>query len=182
MELTTKRLMLRPYRASDYPAIRAIDADELVQQMRGAGPITEQQSREWFEYLLGTATEELRTRYQFGIARAVDAPLIGFCKLVITNVEWREAEIGYALSRAAWGHGYATEAANALLGFGFDTLRLHRITAGCWANNVASARVMEKIGMRREAHFQQSAWILGSWQDVFQYAILEDEWRAMAQP
>ena len=78
----------------------------------------------------------------------------------------------------SWGLGYATEAAAELLRFGFDRLGLHRITAGCWAANIGSARVMEKIGMRREAHLREGAWIQGSWQDVFHYAILNHEWRA----
>ena len=76
-----------PFEPTDYPAIRAIDEDELAQAMRGAGPISEQQSREWFDFIFGTAEHEFRTRYQFAIARESVAPLIGFCKLVLTNVE-----------------------------------------------------------------------------------------------
>src|SRR5215217_825665 len=86
-------------------------------------------------------------------------------------------EIGWVFDRANHGHGYATEAATALLQYGFEALRLHRIIATCQPENVASYRVMEKLGMRREAHFRRcirrpnNAW----WDEYF-YTLLEEEW------
>ena len=66
----------------------------------------------------------------------------------------------------------------ALLRFGFDGLGMHRIYGDCVADNAASARVMEKSGMRREAHLREQAWFKGRWWDSVIYAVLEDEWRA----
>jgi RimJ/RimL family protein N-acetyltransferase len=93
---------------------------------------------------------------------------------------WRRAEagIGYLIDPARAGRGYATEIAAALLELAFDDLGLHRVTAGCFAGNIASWRVMEKIGMRREQHGVGDSWHaeLG-WIDGYTYALLADEWR-----
>ena len=93
---------------------------------------------------------------------------------------WRRAEagIGYLIDPAHAGRGYATEIAAALLELAFNDLGLHRVTAGCFADNTASWRVMEKIGMRREQHGVRDSWHaeLG-WLDGYTYAILADEWR-----
>ncbi|WP_139417694.1 GNAT family N-acetyltransferase [Agromyces laixinhei] len=94
---------------------------------------------------------------------------------------WRRAEagIGYMLDPAHAGNGYATDIARALLDLAFGELGVHRVTAGCYADNVASWRVMEKLGMRREQQGVRDSWHaeLG-WIDGLTYAILDEEWRA----
>ncbi|MRG61058.1 GNAT family N-acetyltransferase [Agromyces sp. CFH 90414] len=94
---------------------------------------------------------------------------------------WRrsEAELGYLVAPAHAGNGYATDIARALLSLAFDELGLRRVTAGCFAGNPASWRVMEKLGMRREQHGVRDSWHaeLG-WVDGFTYAILAEEWAA----
>jgi len=74
---------------------------------------------------------------------------------------------------------YATEAARALLTFGFGQLRLHRIFATCDPANTASARVLEKIGMQREGLLREHEWVKGRWRDSFLYAILDHEWKKL---
>jgi RimJ/RimL family protein N-acetyltransferase len=69
------------------------------------------------------------------------------------------------------------QAARGLLAFGFETLALHRIAATCDTGNVGSARVLERIGMRREAPFREDSLLRGRWRDSFLYAVLEDEWK-----
>jgi ribosomal-protein-alanine N-acetyltransferase len=89
----------------------------------------------------------------------------------------RTYEIGWVCNRVYQGQGYGTEAALALLRYGFEALRLHRIIATCQPENVASCRIMEKLGMRQEAHFRKcirspdNRW----WGEYF-YALLEEEW------
>ncbi|WP_157002422.1 GNAT family N-acetyltransferase [Agromyces laixinhei] len=94
---------------------------------------------------------------------------------------WRRAEagIGYMLDPAHAGNGYATDIARALLDLAFGELGVHRVTAGCYADNVASWRVMEKLGMRREQQGVRDSWHaeLG-WIDGLTYAILDEEWWA----
>ena len=94
---------------------------------------------------------------------------------------WRRAEagIGYGVAPAHAGRGYATEIARALLDLAFGELGVHRVTAGCFADNTASWRVMEKLGMRREQHGVRDSWHaeLG-WIDGYTYAMLAEDWRA----
>ncbi len=93
-----------------------------------------------------------------------------------------QAEVGYVLTPAHYGHGYATEAVGVLLRLGFEDLGLHRIAARCDARNTASARVMERAGLRREAHLVQSEFVKGGWTDELIYAILRREWQARQVP
>ena len=92
----------------------------------------------------------------------------------------RGAWIGYCFNRRYWGRGYATEAARAVVDFGFASLGLHRIFATCAPENTASARVLEKLGMRREGHMARHKWVRGRGRDSCLYAVLEDEWRRRA--
>jgi RimJ/RimL family protein N-acetyltransferase len=104
--------------------------------------------------------------------------VVGEVSLIWRSVADRQAEIGYIFHPDVQGQGLATEAALALLAFGFEQAELHRIYARCDARNVASWRVMEKLGMRREAHFREHLQLKGRWDEELIYAILEDEWRA----
>ncbi|HZY69156.1 MAG TPA: GNAT family protein, partial [Devosia sp.] len=89
-----------------------------------------------------------------------------------------QGEIGYILHPDAHGQGYATEAARALTAFGFGTMRLHRIFARCDARNGRSERVMQRLGMRKEAHFREHMQRKGRWDEELIYAILEGDWAA----
>ncbi len=88
-----------------------------------------------------------------------------------------EAELGYVFDPAFSGHGYATEAATAMVAYAFERLGVRRITAGCFADNLASVRILEKIGMRREQHGVGDSWHaeLG-WVDGYTYALLAEAW------
>jgi len=88
-----------------------------------------------------------------------------------------EAHLGYIFDPKHSGHGYATEAVTAMVAHAFDRLGLRRITAGCYADNLASVRILEKIGMRREQHGVGDSWHaeLG-WVDGYTYALLAEAW------
>lgn len=88
-------------------------------------------------------------------------------------------EIGYVVHPRHAGKGYATEAARALLGVAFDELGLHRVVGRLEARNIASARVLEKLGMRREALLVENEWVKGEWQSEVVSAILDREWEAL---
>jgi len=85
-------------------------------------------------------------------------------------------DFGYAMNCRYWNQGYATEAARAIIDVAFRRLNLHRVWATCDTRNVGSYRVLEKIGMRREAHFIKDAFQKGEWRDSYLYAILAEEW------
>ena len=103
--------------------------------------------------------------------------LVGDCVLFWRSQQHQRGEIGYVFNPAYHGRGLATEAAGALLRLGFEGLNLHRIVARCDARNGASARVMERLGMRREAHLVQNEFFKGEWADELIYAILRTSGR-----
>jgi RimJ/RimL family protein N-acetyltransferase len=175
--LETDHLLLRPHRESDWQAMHAIDADPEVQRFLGERTITEQQTRDFVRRTRVWAQERPRTRYDFAIVLKAAERLIGGCFLLDIEPHLRQAEMGYQLARDVWGQGYATEAARALLDFALSEAGLHRVWARCDTDNVASWRVMEKLGMRREGHLRECDWREGAWRDCFLYAVLEREWR-----
>ena len=103
--------------------------------------------------------------------------IIGGCGIHYRRPDRSTAIDGYCFNRKFWGQGYATEALKFLLKFGFEVLNLHRIIATCDTRNFGSNRVMEKNGMRCEAHFIKNILQKGEWRDSFGYAILGSEWQ-----
>jgi RimJ/RimL family protein N-acetyltransferase len=105
--------------------------------------------------------------------------VVGNVGIGVKNREQGQAEVGWLLGCRYRGQGIATEAVRAVVGFGFGPMGLHRIYARTGLLNERSWRLMERVGMRREAHFRQSHQVEGEWDDEFIYAILADEWREM---
>ena len=103
--------------------------------------------------------------------------LVGDFILCWTSEEHQQAEIGYIIHPDHAGHGYATEAGRVLLRIAFQDLGLHRVVASTDARNTASGRVLEKLGMRAEAHFVENEYVKGEWQSERVYAILAREWQ-----
>jgi RimJ/RimL family protein N-acetyltransferase len=102
--------------------------------------------------------------------------VIGDVVLTWVEDEHRQAEIGFVLHPDHQGKGYTTEAVSVLLRVAFEVLELHRVFGRTEARNVASAKVMEKLGMRPEAHFVENEFVKDEWQSEIVYAILEREW------
>lgn len=177
--LSTERLLLRPFVESDWQAVHAMLSHPEVIRYIPAGTASEEETREHIQAVIVQHQAD-PPRYNFAVVLHSEDVSIGICFLELSAEEPREANLGYLLSRQYWGQGYATEAARAVLDFGFRVLGLHRIYATCRPANVASSRVMEKLGMRREAHFRQHRHIKGAWQDSFLYAILDHEWHVQS--
>jgi RimJ/RimL family protein N-acetyltransferase len=114
---------------------------------------------------------ELRSTGQF----------VGAMTFFYRSTAHSRGEIGYTIAPGFTGQGFATEGAAALLRLGFETLGLHRVEGQCDVRNLASARVMERIGMRREAHFLENELVKGEWTDAFVFAMLAQEWSGRAQ-
>lgn len=121
--------------------------------------------------------QKSKVRKQFGwvIHITSTASPIGMCGMFPSADKFKMAEIYYKLLPAYWGQGFATEAASALLKFGFDTLKLHRIEAGTAVKNKRSIKVLEKIGMTREGVRRKILPIRGEWEDGYHFAIVEDD-------
>ena len=185
-ELLAERLLLREFCESDWRAVHAMLIDPAVTQYTPAGTSSEQESREATRYLVNDRSND-PPRHSFAITLRplsgrsgkanAEATAIGICFLALPPDKPRQGDLGYLLDRRYWGRGYATEAARAVLRYGFQELNLHRIYATCRPANVASWHVMEKLGMRREGHLVQHRWMKGRWQDSYLYAILDHEWQ-----
>ena len=175
--LKTDRLLLRDFEMSDLEEVYAFRSDPNV--MRYFTGQTET-ADEVLTFLRRTAeyrTRQPQTKFRFAIVLRAENRVIGGCGLDIMNMRVREGEIGYHLLTSCWGQGYATEAAQALVQFGFEELKLHRLFADCFARNGASARVMEKAGLKYEACLRQNRLSAEGWDDTLIYSLLEDEWR-----
>lgn len=175
--LSTPRLMLRDFAREDWIWTHPYESDPEVARYQSFEPRTEAESRDYIER--GLADASASPRRTFDLAVLLDgAPLgIGRAGLHLSNIEEREGCVWYVFARAMWGRGYATEAVGCLLEFGFEQLGLHRIWADVDPRNAASARVLEKLGFRREAHHVENTFLKGEWCDSWIYALLDREWR-----
>lgn len=176
--LTTARLTLRPLESADWPAIHAFTGDAEVQRYISGAPLSERETRDLIEMLREWEHERPPRARPFVFIHTSTSQIIGFGGLYWTKCPERwQAELGYTLHRAWWGQRYATEASAALVRFGFTELHLHRVFAECHPENTGSARVMERLGMRREGHMREVEWNGSTWWDMLHYAILDHEWR-----
>ena len=174
--LRTARLVLREFEEGDGPALHAVESRPEVARYQSFAPRTAEESRAYVAGARAAAAEDPRRTYDLAVVLPAEGRLIGRCGLGITDPAIGEGMLWYTLHPAHWGRGYATEAARGLVDFGFRELRLHRIWADCDPANIASWRVLEKLGMRREGHLRENAWIKGEWVDSLIYAVLERDW------
>ncbi len=115
--------------------------------------------------------------YTFAIELKEDKTFIGLLGFKIGNKKYRRGEVWFKLNSEHWNKGYGTECLKAIINYGFDTLNLHRIEAGCAVNNTGSTKVLEKAGMIREGRGRQVLPLKSGWSDNFEYSILESDTR-----
>lgn len=182
LPLTTDRLILRDFVPDDWREVHTYARDPAVVMYMPWGPNTEKDTKQFIRRALGYRNEDPRTHFELAIVLAEANRLIGGCGVRLTSPTSSVASMGYCLNRELWGQGYATEAARAVLAFGFEELRPHRVFATCDPDNIASARVLEKLGMKREGRLREDVWIRDRWRDSLVYAIIEREWRDTKSP
>ncbi len=178
MQLATARLVLRDFTAEDWQAVFAYQTDPLYLRYYPWAERTAEDVQAFVERQIRPQRTQPRFKFQLVITLRENGRLIGNCGLRMESPDSFEGDIGYELDPAYWGHGYATEAARAMAAFGFDTLKLHRIFAHCIADNVASARVLEKVGLRQEGRLRDKERFKGRYWDVLLYGMLESEWKS----
>jgi RimJ/RimL family protein N-acetyltransferase len=176
IRLIGRRLVLRELTVEDWPDVHAYSARPEVARYQPWEPNTPAESRAFVEHVLAAAQAAPRTEYHLAITLADGGRLIGTGALWVRSIDHGQGELGYFLHPDHWDRGYATEAARLLLNFGFGTLDLHRIFATCDPRNVASARVLEKIGMTYEGRLRETTRLRGGWRDSAVYGILAQEW------
>jgi len=176
--LETEHLILRKFEEDDWIAVDSYTSCEENVVYVLWGPNSVAQTQDFIRFAIAKAEEVPCTNYQYAAALKETNQLIGGCNLAVAE---DEAEIGWILHRDYWKKGYGAEMGEALLKYGFEELGLHRIVAHCDAENTASYRIMEKIGMRKEGLFVESrpAHKLSDrkYSDELSYAMLREEWK-----
>jgi len=175
--LIGERVCLREIEVEDLPDIREmLEAPGQVRYIEFEA--TETSSVALLDWSLRSAKENPRTAYSLAMTLPSENKLIGVFSLVIRDVVQREGHLGIILNRRYQGKGLPFEAGKLMLRFGFEQLGLHRICAGCHAENRASSHLIEKAGFRREGYLRESRWEKGRWNDWLIYAMLDHEWRS----
>lgn len=176
--LETDRLVLRPFAEDDLVAMFAIYSRPDVVRYLYDGVRTWEETRTFLETRIGNAAIRAEgDRLSLAVTLRSTGALIGDCIIALLSEAHRQGEIGFVFHPDHQGRGYATEAGRALLRVAFEELGLHRVIGRLEARNAASARVLEKLGMRREAHLVENERVKDEWQSELVYAILGREWR-----
>jgi RimJ/RimL family protein N-acetyltransferase len=177
-----ERMLLRPFVESDFDAVLDMQSrPEVVRYLMWDVMDAEAVQAFLDRRLRQTQLDGEDTALVLAAVIPPSDRVIGEFMLRLSSVRHRQGEIGWSLHPEAQGHGYATEAARELLRLGFEDVGLHRIAADADPRNTGSLRIMERLGMRREADYREVLFLKGEWVDETHYAILEDEWRALQQ-
>jgi RimJ/RimL family protein N-acetyltransferase len=181
LPLTTERLVLRVFRPEDLGWFNELRALPEVVRWLYEPPLGEEEALAALERRLDfTSIAGDGDGLALVLQHAETGEIVGDCGLTLVSEEHRLGEIGFVLDPEHQGHGYATEAARELLRVAFGELRLHRVIGRCEPRNTASAAVLERLGMRLEAHLVENEWVKDEWQSELVYALLDREWSSAA--
>ncbi len=177
--LRTARLLLRPFGDGDGDDLFALHSNAFVLRYWDAPPWSERARSARFIAACRQLADE-GTGARLAVDRVADGAFIGWCGLTRWNRDYRSASLGYCFADAAWGHGYATEAARGLLRWAFDALDLNRVQAETDTRNLASARVLEKLGFVREGTLREDCIVTGEVSDSWVYGLIRRDWQVAA--
>lgn len=177
--IRTERLNLRAFEHDDFDAVHGMRSLPEVARYTYWEPETADEARGALERRIG-----FRALHEEGDVLALAAELkttgevVGDIVLEWVSREHALGEIGFIVHPNRQGLGYATEMTRPLFRIAFDEVGLHRVIGRAEVRNVASARVLEKLGMRQEANLVENEWVKGEWQSELVYAMLDHEWRS----
>lgn len=175
IELKTGRLLLRTVKPSDAEGIFAYRSLPEIYKYQGRHENVGR-TRRIITLTAAVKPNTPKTWYQLAMLEKESGRLIGDIGIHFTDQENRQAEIAYTVAPEYQGRGYATEAAQCVLGYLFGKLKKHRVTATADPRNKGSIKIMKRIGMRKEAYFRKSFWTGKAWTDDVAYAVLKEEW------
>ena len=178
MRITTDHLLLRDFLDTDWAETLAYQRDPLYLRFYPWTDRTEAEVKDFIQGFIDQQDERPRRKFQLAIVLPESGKHIGNCGTRRRQDNDREADIGFELSPESWGRGFATEAGKTMVEFGFSELKLHRISSWCIADNAASSRVLEKLGLRLEGRLRQNEYFKSRWWDTLVYGLLAEEWRA----
>jgi RimJ/RimL family protein N-acetyltransferase len=172
------RVVLRRFGPADVDAFVAYrSVPEVARYQSWDAPYPRRAGEQFIAQLARQHPDTPGEWFQFAVALRPGGSLIGDCAAIPDAKDPRQCEIGFTIGPAHQGHGYATEAVRLLAGYLFGARGKHRLHACCDARNVASAAVLERLGMRREGHLRASTWAKGEWTDDLLYGLLREEWQ-----
>jgi RimJ/RimL family protein N-acetyltransferase len=175
----TSRLRLRPFVPGDLDALFSYQSRDDVTRYLLWGSRSRDEVRHALELKIAATAIRAEADFLAVAAESVQTgEIVGDAVLSLVSERNAHGEIGYIVHPDHHGQGYATEMARPLLRIAFEDLGLHRVTGALDARNAASARVLEKLGMRREAYLVENDFVKDEWQSELIYAILATEWRA----
>jgi RimJ/RimL family protein N-acetyltransferase len=175
LPIRTERLLLRTHRPDDLDALLAYYSLPEVARYIPWEPWTREQAETQMARRLPRTGID-KPGAGLGLIVEREGQVIGDVALWPADDTLSRGEMGWAFHPDASGHGYATEAARAMIGVAFRTYGMHRVKAMLDVRNTASARLCERVGMTREAHLRQDAWAKGEWCDMLVYGLLATEW------
>ncbi len=181
-EKETKRLLISPITLSDLEDIHRLHSLPETDKFNTLGiPAsiieTETIITEWIEKNNSPTKQKITLRIEL----IDNKDFIGLIGLNLGEPKFRIGEVWYKLHSDYWNNGYATEAVNMILDYGFNDLNLHRIEAGCAVENIASSKVLEKVGMTKEGRKRKVLPLKNGWSDNFLYAILSEDKRNLVK-
>lgn len=175
--LETERLLLRPFVDDDFEAMHAMRSSPGVVVYLYEEPFSPEQTRRLLTRKMAATTwNHEGGGFTCAVVERASGLTVGDANLEWVSERDRTAEVGFVFDPCHQGKGFATEAARALVDWAFGTAGMHRVVGRTEARNVASSRVLEKLGMRLEAHFVENEWVKNEWQSELVYAILKHEW------
>jgi RimJ/RimL family protein N-acetyltransferase len=180
--LMTERLLIRPLTPDDLDRHHALFSDPDAVRYLYFGPFDRAAAQDHLERRSVVELPSEGGWINFGVEVQGGGVLIGELAMGFISAGHAHYEVGYVFDAAYEGHGYATEGAAMIVELAFAGLDAHRVSGRLDARNERSARVLERLGMRREAHFLENEFVKGEWTDELVYAVLEPEWRALRGP
>ncbi len=176
VQLDGRQVRLRDFRHDDLDASLRVVGDDRVTRWLSFDSLTREQQAERLAGAIKRAAENPRSEWYLGITTQTADDLIGFARIGLSGV--KAGKLGYAIAADHWGNGYATDAAQVMITFGFQVLDLHRITAAIGPDNAASIAVVKKLGFAREGRLRDHVFTNGAWRDSDLYSVLVHEWKA----
>jgi ribosomal-protein-alanine N-acetyltransferase len=176
--IETERLLLREIVRADVPALFTIHGDPECMKWFGVDPLPDEASAQKLVEMFASWRTMPNPGTRWGIQMREPHTLLGTCGLFAWNRGWRKCTIGYELNPKVRGKGYMQEALRACIDWGFENMQLNRIEAQVHPDNEASIKSVERLGFKKEGVLRQLGFWNGQFHDMFQYALLSQDWRA----
>ncbi len=174
--MITERLKLRFIDLSDLDSIHKLHSLPETDEYNALGiPDNVMETQSIIEPWIAENKSSKIRNYTFAIENRLNSEFIGLIGLKLGNEKYKRGEVWFKIHSDHWRMGYATESLKAIINFGFESRKLHRIEAGCAVDNIGSIKVLEKVGMIREGRGRQVLPLKSGWSDNFEYSILETD-------